>query len=265
MKALTSVVLLIAASACAHQPRPRPEPAEARLEGGRGFGRLQVRYAPVDAIIAAQLRRALRVAIPLAERWGALPSALTITIHPTHEALESAARRPGNPWLRAWARRDRIEIESPRTWSHGAATDEQLVQLLAHELTHCVLDEAFGMDAHLARSVPAWFWEGMATTTAGERFPSAQPSVGAGVVLIANDAASPIRSPPLYAAADRAFRHLLATHGQERIRQVVSTVRYGVDFQVAFHEVLGIRLADFETELGLTESHPKSQHSASRG
>lgn len=45
---------------------------------------------PRDDAVADQVRRALHIALPRAQRWGALAAPLTITIRPTHDALTSS-------------------------------------------------------------------------------------------------------------------------------------------------------------------------------
>lgn len=52
--------------------------------------RIVLRYTAQDAGDAAEVQRALRAAVAVAEGWGPLPETLTVTIHPTHEALEAA-------------------------------------------------------------------------------------------------------------------------------------------------------------------------------
>lgn len=235
------LVLVAAGVACAHAPAPVPAAAPAL----RAYaGRVAVEYEPQDGAVAAQVVRALRTAVPAAERWGALRS-VTIRVHPTHEALEAAARRAGYAWLRAWARRDSIELQSPRTWSRGAARDEELAQLLAHELTHCVMYQAAGAQG---ATIPLWFREGMATTSAGEQIAPVHPA-RAGVTLAA--AASTYASDPdlAYGAADTAFRALLARAGEEPVRRLLHRVGDGTPFAAAFALVMGISVEAFEHEL----------------
>lgn len=246
MRSVPSLVVAFLLAGCAH-PSAAPARGIRALSGVDPASRVLVRYAPEDEQVAARVRRALQHALPAAEQWGALPSRITVTIHPDHEALEAAARRPGRSWLRAWARRDAIELETIRSWSRGGATDDELVQLLTHELTHCALSEALGGDARRARAVPLWFWEGLATTAAGERFTFVQPVNAGGPALRAalHDAESPLA----YAAAHHAFRSLLQRCGEDRIRELLARVRDGVEFPDAFREVIGIPVEAFERGL----------------
>lgn len=207
-----------------------------------------VRYDPVDGEVAAQLRDVVRVAVPIAQRWGPLPTSVTITVHPTHEALEVASRHPGHHWLRAWARVDSVEMQSPRTWSKGFATDAELTELVAHELTHCVMFVALGGDSSIARSVPVWFREGMATSNAGLRLAEVIRAA-AGQARLASDAANYDGDPvTMYVTADKAFRRLTATYGEGRIRLLLSRMRSGKSFAEAFQEVMGISVATFERD-----------------
>ncbi len=260
-----SVVLIGVAlvGGCAHVPRSPPRWLETTTASARGDSSIEVRYTPPDEGAAEQVRAALRVAVPIAERWGALPRHVTITIHPTHEALEAAARRPGYGWLRAWARVDTIELQSTRTWSHGRATGEQITQLLVHELTHCATYLALGGDLRAARSVPSWFWEGMATTNAGQRFDAANARSAADGSLTPTMAALQVTAPPpIYPAADHAFRRLIERYGVQRIRQVLAATRDGTDFRGAFREVIGVDLEVFEEETmgALVAAHSREGH-----
>lgn len=236
------VVVTLAAAACAHAPRP--EWKSETIDGDHDA--VVVRYGG-DREIADRVGRAVRVALPIAERWGRLTRTVTLTIHPTHEALEEAAHHPGYAWLRAWARADSIEMQSPRTWSRGDASDDELVQLVTHELTHCVMYQAIGGDPRRALGIPVWFREGMATSTAGERF--------AMVHHATRRVAGPVRrgallyeSELVYATADQAFRFLVRRFGAARVRQILATVHDGLDFPDAFREVTGVGLTAFEQE-----------------
>lgn len=206
---------------------------------------MAVRFAdPADAAVARQVRSALPAALSAAARWGALREAVTITVHPTHAALEAAARRPGLDWLRAWARRDGVELQSPRTWSAGRLSDAELVQLLAHELTHCAMYQYLGADSAVARTVPIWFREGLATVAAGESFGSPRAS-GALAIVTASYRTDAVRA---YATADSAFRWLVARHGDAGVRGVLARLRAGEPFPAAFHAATGVTLQAFEEE-----------------
>jgi hypothetical protein len=204
---------------------------------------LTLRGTEGDRAIDAQFRRVLPTAVRLASRWGALPPSVTLTVHATHAGLESATGRAGNPWMRAWARIGEVDLQSPSTWSRGRASDEALTQILAHELTHCVLFQAIGRDGR-ARSVPLWFQEGMASVAAGEHHEIAQADA------VANPGPL-LRTDPrvVYGTADRAFRELVRRFGEEGVRRVMARLGEGHAFPAAFRDGLGVALADFEGDL----------------
>jgi hypothetical protein len=235
------VFLVLAATACAH------------LQAGSGAERSEVvqvgqvlvelRHDSDDAEAAEQVKRVLPRAVLAAERWGPLDGPVAITIHPTHDRLEAATGREGQPWMRAWARHGAVDIQSPRTWSRGSASDDALGQLLGHELTHCVLFNAVG-PGWQARDIPLWFREGMASVTAGERHMRATAdAISAPERMVSSDA------KVIYGTADRAFRYLIARYGEERVRLLLARLGEGGTFPVAFRDALGVPLAEFERDL----------------
>jgi hypothetical protein len=196
--------------------------------------------AGTDPEVAAQVRRALPRAIRAAARWVAVPAAITLTVHPTHAGLEEATGRSGSPWMRAWARIGSVDLQSPRSWSRGRATDEALTQILAHELTHCALFQVVGR----ARDIPAWFQEGMASVAAGEHHTLARAdAVSVRSALLASD-------PRLfYGSADRAFRVLVQRSGDAGVRRLLSRLGEGRPFPAAFQDATGLTVTDFEADL----------------
>ena len=248
---LSASALLLAATACAHA-RPAPAPTGVRVAGTE----FTLAYGPEDEDAARQVARALRDAAPIAARWGGLPPAVRVTIHPTHGALEAATRREGHAWLRAWARPSAIDLQSPRTWSRGEASDPELAQLLAHELTHVVMYRWAGGEPGHGRTIPLWFREGMASVTAGDDRPLSHDALwrfyGAPVGARRGD---PLTDPgPLYreqaqlvyGTADRAFRFLVERHGEERVRTLLGAMSRGRPFADAFSEAIGVPVAEFE-------------------
>lgn len=196
-----------------------------------------------DEAVAEQVRRVLPRAVNLATRWGPLPASVTLTVHPTHAGLEAATRRTGSPWMRAWARVGAVDLQSPRTWSRGRASDEALTQILAHELTHCALFQATGRDGR-AGPIPLWFQEGMASVAAGERHDVARAeAVGSPGPFLRTDPAL------VYGTADWAFRALVDRFGEDGVRRVVARLGEGHAFPAAFRGALGVSLADFEGDL----------------
>jgi hypothetical protein len=249
-------VLLALATACAHAPVGQGALGLETVQVGGAL--FEVRHDPIDVAAARQVKRVLAKALPVAERWGVLSAPVVITIHPTHRALEQAAHREGHPWLRAWARPRSVELQSPRTWSRGEATDAELTQILTHELTHCVMYQAVA-GSQLAQDVPLWFREGMASVTAGDHHPRMGAEILAGMhggpgssprVNPLSQAALIYKTHPVlvYGTADRAFRWLVARHGEERVRGILRHVREGEPFPAAFQEAIGIPMDAFEAE-----------------
>jgi len=230
--------------ACAHAPSSQARQSELAIRVGNAS--VLVRYAQPDEDAARQLARALPGALSIAERWGALSAPVVVTIHPTHEDLEVAARRPGYAWLRAWARPNAIELQSPRTWSRGEATDEEMGQLLAHELTHCVMFQAVGGDARVTRGIPVWFKEGMATTNSGERFVAVNARPGTVDLLTSRALLNSTESSLAYSTADHAFRYLMKRYGQQRIHLLLARIRDGAEFPEAFRDSMGVSVDVFE-------------------
>ena len=275
MEARVAAALLCALAACA--PRVR-EPAPARVETiavGRSSVRLE--YQPPDSGEARRVAAALAKAVPSAEQWGQLRAPVTIVLQPSHEALEAAAHREGYRWLRAWARYDTIDLQSPRTWNLLLSpSDRDLEELLTHELTHCVMYQQAGSAWSWPwLEIPLWFREGMASVTAGQghkragpealRAFWARPSAGAGGGVpgrggpgaTARPPGDPIADPELlyqseselvYGAAHLAFAFLLDRYGEERIRQVLATMGEGHTFPAAFRLAIGISSREFEAE-----------------
>jgi hypothetical protein len=252
------LLALVAAVACAHAPcEPSGRREQVRVDGAV----FHLRYEDEDVRAAAQVKEALRKAVPAAERWGRLSGTIVVTIHPTHEALEAAARQRGYPWLRAWTRYGSVDLQSPRTWSHGNATDAEMAQLLVHELTHCVMYQSTA-SASTWRSlrIPLWFREGMATVTAGERKRIGRAEIRRfyrEATAVPASAGDPVSAPePLYrsqsdlvyGAAQSAFQFLIDRYGEERIRALLADMARGADFDSAFCQAVGIPVDAFERE-----------------
>ncbi len=223
--------------------------------GDAAFG---VRYLPEDAEAARQVERVLQRAVRAAARFGELSTPVLITIHPTHRDLEAAAHREGLTWMRAWARYASVDLQSPRTWSSGAASDAQMTALLAHELTHCAMNQAAGSErAWSSQVIPLWFREGMAAVAAGQEYEWVSPEAirriflakglpGDGDPLTAPGSLYRTDSDLVYATAYRAFRFLLDRHGEKAIRRVMAGMSEGKDFGEAFRQALGVPVERFE-------------------
>jgi hypothetical protein len=252
-------VVLLFGVACQHVPR----------EAGPGFTEFElVRTADAtfrlqsterDSTTEEQVARVLPHAAALAERWGRFSTPVLISIHPTHASL-AAAVGGAQSWMRAWARFASVEIESPRTWSAGRASDAQMTQLLAHELTHCVMYESTGSEqSWRSLGIPVWFREGMASVTAQEyaspddqalalrRLRDEELESHRVLTLRASDGYR-ARADLVYDEADSAFRYLLDRFGEEGVHRLLAAVGGGKAFDEAFLETLGISLKSFELD-----------------
>jgi hypothetical protein len=232
---------ILAVVACGHVPTGPVTRSGATVQVDET--RVEVRHADEDAAVAEQVLRVVPRAVRAAAQWGSLPASVTVTIHATHADLEAATGRAGNAWMRAWARIGAVDLQSPTTWSRGHASDDALTQILAHELTHCVLFQAAGRDGR-AREIPMWFQEGMASVAAGERHTVARAEV-------VSSPAPLLQSDPtlVYGTADRAFRDLILRYGEQRIRNLLARLGKGHAFPAAFRDALGVTLAEFEGDL----------------
>jgi hypothetical protein len=273
-----ALVVLVLLASCAHRQPGASEPRVRDLEVGAA--RFRVTWWPGDDRAAEMVARALVVAAPRVERWGALRQRVTVTIHPTHEALEHAVQRSGYEWLRAWARYDTIDLESPRTWSAlgtlGVSV-RRLEELLTHELTHCAMYQLAGNDlTWMFKEIPRWFSEGIATTTAGQgyRFPDAEelcafydkrlPGSGFGETgrrggpprpmafygdpIVDSDPIYQEQQDVVYGAAHEAGAFLIRRYGEERVRQVLDLMGKGLRFPAAFKQAIGITDAEFAND-----------------
>ncbi len=242
-----------------------------------GATRFRIAYWPEDAAAARQVRHALERAAPRVARWGALRHPVTLTIHPTHEALEVAVQRPGHGWLKAWARFDTIELQSPRTWGFFGAGDRKVEELITHELTHCAMYQAAGDDVNwMYKEIPVWFSEGIANVAAnwGYRYGGIEalyafyvvklPGAGAGVPGRMRAARNPVALPGdpivdpgpiyqdqseiVYGAAYFAAQFLIQRYGDARIRRLLELMRAGKRFPAAFEEAIGVSEAEFASD-----------------
>jgi hypothetical protein len=238
----------------------------------------RIHYWAEDRAAAAQVGRSLARAVPRATRWGKVSREVTITIHSSHGALEAAVHREGFEWLRAWARYQTIDLQSPRTWGWFGATDAELDELLTHELTHCAMYQAAASEwTWPHKGIPLWFREGLASVTAdqgyrrttneqlwryysksvpgaGDGYPAAIARVARGVVSQEGDPVTdpePLyqeRSDVVYGAAHRTFEFLLARYGEESVRSALQLMREGRSFEKAFEEAFGISEGAFASE-----------------
>ena len=270
-------VLLALAGGCAHPGGRGPARLEAVAVEGQRF-RLQ--YWPGDEQAAQQVRRALATAVARGLRWGRLDTPVLVTILPDHRALEESARRADYPWLRAWARYASIDLQSPRTWQPldfplGGPSDEEVAELLAHELAHCATYQAVGGEYSWAqRDIPLWFREGLASVAArqGRKRPGpeaiwrfyrqARSGAAGGEGADADGRGDPLTDPdrpagrPLYqrdadlvyGTAHQAFGFLLARYGEAAVRGILERMGRGRSFGEAFEAETGIPPRAFEAD-----------------
>jgi hypothetical protein len=236
--------------------------------------RFRLVYGPEDAAAAADVRRAVETAAPRVARWGGLRRPVTITIHPSHAALERAVHRPGYAWLRAWARFDTIELQSPRTWGLLGASERKLRELVTHELTHCAMYQLAGDEqTWMYKDIPRWFSEGIASVTAaqgyrhggietlwafyaeqppgsGDGVPGAPWSAEAiaGDPIVDPDPLYQERSDLVYGAAHHAAEFLIARYGEATVRGIMRRMGEGLAFPSAFEAATGLTDAEFASD-----------------
>ncbi len=242
-----------------------------------GTARFRIVYWPEDAGAARQVRYALEKAAPRVSRWGGLREPVTVTLHPSHEALESAVNRSGYDWLRAWARFATIDIQSPRTWGFFGGSERKLDELVTHELTHCVTYQLAGNDlTWMYKEIPRWFSEGIASVTAGQGYryggieelyafyQEKLPGSGDGVPArsrisrtLAAEPGDPVVDPEslyqdqshvVYAAAHHAAEFLIGRYGEARVLEVMRLMGTGLRFPAAFKEAIGLSDAEFAAD-----------------
>ncbi|WP_244237931.1 hypothetical protein [Corallococcus terminator] len=246
------LVALALLSACASMTRKPPVDADASLE--LPGGQFRFAHAPREAQAADMVRRAVENAAPRLDRWGTFHEPVTLVIHPNHAALERAANRPDHDFLRAWARFEQVELQSPRTWTRAGASQKQVDELLLHELTHSLMYQASATRmTWTKKGIPLWFSEGMASYTAAQGYrvpsledlsrflhdhPQADPLARAESLYESENAT-------VYGAAHHAFDFLISRYGEERVRGTLQAMRQGQDFTPAFQEAVGIPVDAF--------------------
>jgi hypothetical protein len=271
------IVLAAGWLVCACAPRFADGSAQRTQEVTTDTAKFWIVYGPEDAESAEKVRSALTFAAPRIARWGGLRYPVTITIHPTHDALESAVHRQNFDWLRAWARFQTIDLQSPRTWSFFGAPQKRIDELVTHELTHCVMYQLAGDElTWMYKDIPRWFGEGVANVTAGmgyryggietlyrfyeEHLPGSgggepdraraaacvEPQPGDPVVD--SDTLYPDQSQIVYGAAQHATEFLVARYGEGRVLEVMRLMGTGLRFPAAFKEAIGITDAEFAAD-----------------
>jgi hypothetical protein len=253
---LGPAVLLACATA---RPQATDVPLATRVQGpGLLF---EVLYSKADKRELKRIEAGLLSVGPRLSRWGSFREGVRIRVFPDHDSLERAVDRRGYPWLRAWAYGDTVLLQSPRSWNTPEPVDEELNELLAHELTHALMYQLLQPDAEpgwdfTGEEPPLWFREGMASVTAGQghrRLSSEELSKW----LVAHPGADLLHpstelyrteKEAVYGAAHRAFDLLLLRFGDQAVRDVLRGVRTGARFADAFKAATGRSLTDFEQQ-----------------
>ena len=269
---------LLLACATARPPSAAKDVSLAARVQGPGL-LFELLYTRADEPEVGRITAGLLSVGPRLSRWGRFRQGVWVRVFPDHESLEAAVDRLGYPWLRAWAYGDQVLLQSPRSWG-SRASDEELNELLAHELTHSLMYQliepddgpAWTPDAPMEEP-PLWFREGMASVTAGQghrRLSSDELAKW----LLAHPGIDPLHPSPelyrtekeaVYGAAHRAFDLLLATSGDQAVRDVFRGVRAGARFADAFKAATGHGLAEFEQTALRTRFASTAAHSSGAG
>lgn len=238
-------------AACHLQRGRRPSPSAAARERAAEWVHLENLGAPADDALLVELAAAQ--ALDVARRWGTLQHVVTIRLHPTHDALEKAAKQNNVPWMRGWARYADVELETPAQWG-GDREPYNVVELLAHEFTHVVMYQQVAQPhSWTAVSIPLWFREGMASVTSSQGYrrmgtrelgtwlrahPQEDPWLG-------NPTLTPQVQRVVYGAGHRAFEHVLRHVQDAGVVQLLGLLRQGTAFDAAFAAVTGQDQAAF--------------------
>jgi hypothetical protein len=238
---------------------------------------VEILYTQPDAMEARRIRAGLLEAVPRLSRWGRFRQGVSIEVFPDHDSFEEAARRRGYAWLRAWTFPNLMLLQSPRSWTAkpGPARDQDVLELLTHELTHALMYQLMEPAEGPVWSVeepPAWFREGMASVTAGqEHLRSSREELASWAAAhpgedLLHPSTEMYRSETeaVYGAAHRAFELLVGVAGDAAIRDLLRRVSEGARFDDAFRLATGLALAKFESaafqrrfEPGSLQADPK--------
>ncbi len=221
---------------------------QVHMQGGTAVDEVVVQTSAVEALEVAQ-------------RWGVLRELVTLRVHPSHAALESAAHQSNVPWMRGWARFDEVELEAPSRWG-GDRVPDHVTELLSHELTHVVMYQRVSdRDAWTRVNIPLWFREGMASVTSrqgyrrmtGEQLGTWLRAHPGDDPWLQADALAHGHQPVVYGAAHRAFERLIARHGDDAVHRILDGLKAQHPFEAAFEQAAGHSpvefLAQFRREL----------------
>jgi hypothetical protein len=160
-------------------------------------------------------------------------------------------------YVRPAAGPDEILLQSPRTWPGPPVDDADLTELLAHELTHCLMfQRSAGPEDWTRRKIPLWFREGMASWTAkqGYRRPTLEDLARELArrppkeVFTDGEALSKTQERFVYGMAHHAFSFLMKRYGEETVDKILTGMHGGLLFTVAFARAVGIEEDVFADE-----------------
>ena len=196
---------------------------------------IRVEQDDPDDVLAWDVRLATSQALQkIAEQWGPLRQPVTVVVHRDHRALERALGKHDMPWLRAWARFDRVDLQSPKSFGFKNSYEKALTELLSHELTHVWTYQQLGERETWSRAwIPFWFREGMASWTAqqgyrrgtaasiGQKMQNLQISLDP---LIDGEQLNRSHQPLAYAAAHWAFKMLIDEKGKTAVKNILHDI-----------------------------------------
>ena len=185
-----------------------------------------------DEVLAWDVRVATSQALQtIARQWGPLRVPVTVVIHADHRALERALGKQDIPWLRAWARFDRVDLQSPKSFAFKHSYEKALGELLCHELSHVWTYQQLGDKKTWRQAwIPFWFREGLASWTAQQGYRRGSPSKIGQKLQTLHIHLDPLldaaqlnkdHQPLAYAAAHWAFDLLVKEHGTAPVKKIL--------------------------------------------
>jgi peptidase MA superfamily protein len=218
------------------------------------LGTFEIHYAESDHADAEAVVRAIRNAVPRLKQWGEFREGVNVYVLQDHEELERVTGRTNYPWLRAWSRYGDVLIQAPHAWGLLAPKQSEVNELVLHELTHCLVYQlSAGPEDWSRKRIPLWFREGIAASTAEQRyrwptldelarFYAAHPGQDP---LLGGDELYREQSNFVYAAAYHAFAFLRKRYGESAIRALMRQMQQGASFPEAFERAVGISVDAF--------------------
>lgn len=211
-------------------------PQRRQTSASRTDGLFTVEAHGVAPEIQNEVILAAQSALADIQLWGTLEKPVLIVVHPSHEDLEQTVRMKNVPWLRAWAKFDRIDLQSPDTFGHRDYRPA-LRELLSHELTHIFMYQRIGTAKTWSKIwVPFWFREGMASWTSRQGYRRGthrslglrlQQHAPATDPLLDGQKLTKSDQPLAYGAAHWAFDRLIVEVNKEGVLQILQDLRIG--------------------------------------